>query len=186
MLQPLMGMILVGLLLTPFAVVYLLTVREVRNLPSLVLFFVGSGLWLFVVSAGYELFEIFGRFPPLAWLVFAAPLSGVALNWIRKSRDVPEFRLGLAHAVLLVTSLVFHFAYLASFDYYPEFSDGELVGTWRGDAGTLILSSSDIGRNGDFPVVIKGRPYVVARSFGRLCLVEREDPDSTSVEYRKF
>lgn len=73
---PLIGMLIVSLILTPFAAVYWLTVRESRNLASVGLFFVGSGLWLITIGALFELLELLGYSRPsgLAWLSALAPL----------------------------------------------------------------------------------------------------------------
>ena len=142
MFLPLMGMVIVSILLSPFALAWLATVREARNFVSLVLFYLGSGLWLVFLSAISELCEVTGHFPPasLGWLILATPFSGVALNGIRKSRDLPEFRLGMATAGLLVGGFIGHFAYLESFDYNLNVTDSELLGTWRGEEGTLHLT----------------------------------------------
>ena len=57
-----------------------------------------------------------------------------------------------------------------------------------GLSGQLGQSSRIIWvkQDGDFYVIVQGRRYRVARAFGHLYLLEREDPDSSSVEYRKL
>lgn len=92
----------------------------------------------------------------------------------------------MAHASLLASGVGFHLLYLTSFEYNPTFSETELLGTWSGKAGRLVLTPNDIKQDGDFYVIVQGRRYRVARAFGHLYLLEREDPDSSSVEYRKL
>lgn len=183
-----MGLFLVVLLLSPFAAVYALTGRDARAPSAVGLFFAGAVLWPWTVAGIFELLEMFGLFLPfhVGWLVLAAPLLGVLLNGLRRERETREFRVGAGVGALLIGGDLWHVVYWENFEHNPTFSDGELVGTWRGGAGTLRVDAASVRRSGDFTVVVGLQGYRVCRSFGQLCLTTQGDPDAIRVLYRKW
>lgn len=182
------SLIFFSVLVSPFALLYALTVREARNPVSIFLFFLGTGLWLFPVGAIFEVSEVLGVNIPsqLGWILIAAPLSGVVLSWLKGDGSSTRFRWGALQAGVLLGGLFCHLIYLSSFDHNLTVSNAELVGDWRGRSGLLTLPLSDIQRDDFDRVILNGVHLTVSRSFGQLCLVEREDPDSTTVMYRKL
>lgn len=140
MLLPLMGMILFGILLLPFAFGYAALEPQARSLASLIRFYLWSACWPFLVSAVFEILELqniwlsrdFGGL-----LALLASFGGALFDWVwrqflRGHASPRRFIPALITSTLMVSGFFFHFfCYLAGMDYNPSFEELSLRGSGR-------------------------------------------------------
>ena len=194
MLFPLLGLLLFCALLTPFAIAYLALEPQARSPSSVLRFYLGSGLWPFLVSAVFEVLELQNIWlnQNLGFLAFLAPFGGVMIDWVwrqflRGEAGSKRFFPALLTSLMMISGAFFHFLYLGSIDNNPTYSDRSLQGAWRGREGELVLADGgNWSRDGDWGIIVNAKRYRVIRSFGQLCLTEDFDPDGATILYRKL
>ncbi|MBT9583864.1 hypothetical protein IV102_11000 [bacterium] len=174
MLLPLLGLVLFAICLLPFAAILLGLCPKARNLISLVLFFVGSGLWLFMIGTTIELVQDAGvRVPNSSvWLYLTAPLGGALLAWLKDClghgpplevgsdgdigpsppiRVSPRYMPGMALTAWMLVCFPLHFYLWGSLDYTPNFTKQDLMGEWIGEEGRLVLAETGFRCEGGHP-----------------------------------